>query len=244
MFADAKRHSLQRISEAPVQAHPFPHVIVEDVFPAALYAELQRRFLPTRCYKPLASTGRVSTYYNPARYCLMPDDLEQAEAGQEDIAFWKALFETYRGREFAARWLGKFQPQIQHRMATELSLWVKDGKLSVTSEIFLMRDLQNYELFPHTDSPKKLISVLFYLPADDAHPELGTALYSPRTPGFSHRGGPQLDRKDFDLVQTVPFRPNTLLAFPKSSVCFHGVEPVRGPDRKREILFFDIKISK
>jgi len=244
MFAEAKRHSMQRISATPVQAHPFPHVVVEEVFPPEFYAEIQRRLLPTECYKSLISTGRVSNDYSPARYCLMPADLDGIAADHTDAVFWKTLFETYCDLEFTTLWLRIFQAQIQSRFAAEMSAGLNNGKIGAGSEIFLMRDLSNYELPPHTDSPSKIVSVLFYLPADDAHPELGTALYAAKKAGLSHPGGPHLDRKQFDLVQTVPFLPNTLLAFPKSSYCFHGVEPVRVPDQKREIMLFDIKVSQ
>ena len=68
-------------------------------------------------------------------------------------------------------------------------------------------------------------------------------MYVPKTPGLSHDGGPVLERHLFELAGTAPYVPNTLLAFPKSSVCFDGVEPVTDPRHQRDILLFDIKVD-
>jgi len=66
--------------------------------------------------------------------------------------------------------VGTFQAQIALRFPkTNLDLATDVG-----CNAMLARDLTNHALGPHTDHPQKLISLLFYLPADDALRHLGT----------------------------------------------------------------------
>ncbi len=244
MFVEAKKHSLERIAATPVVVQPFAHMVVENIFPDAFYAELRRRLLPTQAYRQLASTGRVSKSYNPARHVLMSDDLDQVVGDPEARDFWKSLFATYCDDAFTNLWLKCFEPQIIERMRSgDVPFPRTDSPVNLRREMILMRDGAGYELPPHTDSPSKVVSVLFYLPEDDTHPETGTALYQPKAAHFSHPGGPYLDWDDFDRVKTLPFQRNTLVAFPKTSTCFHGVEPVKDPDLRRDILLFDIRFA-
>lgn len=105
-----------------------------------------------------------------------------------------------------------------------------------------MRDETGYALGPHTDGPAKVVSVLSYL-THALRPQLGTSIYRPKQEGFTSAGGPHLPREDFDLLATLPYAPNILVAFPKTDDCFHGVEPVE-PGLRRDILFLDYKVVK
>lgn len=103
----------------------------------------------------------------------------------------------------------------------------------LTNETLLVRDMPGYEIGPHTDSPKKVITALFYLRGEE-----GTSLYTPKDKGFTCKGGPHYEFKDFDKVATMPFKPNSMFAFLKSDKSFHGVEKTQ---YQREVLLCDIR---
>ena len=237
-FADAKRHTIERIRAIPVQTQPFPYVYVENIFPADFYAEMQRRMLDDASYQRLLDTGRVGKGYSPERFCFMPGQVT-AGTDAENVAFWQALFRTYRDDEFIVLWLEKFADAIRDRIERK-EVPENLGDMPVASEIFLMRDREAYALRPHTDSPAKVVSVLFYLPPDDSSAHLGTTLYRAKEEGRRDSGAAHLARKEFDSVATMPYRANTLFAFPKTAVSYHGVEPITGPCR-RDVMLFDIK---
>jgi hypothetical protein len=109
-------------------------------------------------------------------------------------------------------------------------------------EALLVYDHTNYALGPHTDSPRKALSVLFYLPEDDTRPGLGTSIYVPKDPGFRCEGGPHYPFDGFDRMMTMPYVPNTLFAFLKTPVSFHGVEPVTEPAFHRSLLLYDLHL--
>jgi hypothetical protein len=237
MFSDVKLHLIYKIANTQVRTYPFAHIYVQDVFPDGFYQELRRNLPDNDGYIALADTGRVGTGYSRARLSLFPADLEKAKISPAQRDFWRRVFETLGDGEFVSCVFDRFRPMIEQRFLSEGQ---RQG-LKVWHETFLMRDLDTYSLGPHTDNITKLVSMLFYLPADDASAELGTALYVPKDRGFTDEGGPHLEFEDFDHVFTVPYAPNVVASFPKTKACFHGVEPVKGPNKQRDILFFDLK---
>jgi hypothetical protein len=243
MFAEAKRHTMDRIRAAEVQADPFPHVYIDNVFPVDFYAEMQARLLGDSNYKRLVETGRVSKGYSPERYCLMPDQVEAASGAVADNArFWDTLFRTYCDDAFTQVWIDTFKDAIGDRFARREVPDDLGETPHVAPEIFLMRDRQQYSLSPHTDSPRKVVAALFYLPPDNSLSHLGTTLYAPKDKARRHDGRSHLSRAEFDIVRSMPYRANTLFAFPKTAVSFHGVEPIEMP-AQRDIMLFDIKFQ-
>ena len=100
----------------------------------------------------------------------------------------------------------------------------------------LVRQKAGYSLGPHTDSPNKVLTVLFYLPQEDCL-EAGTVIYRPKARGFKCEGNRHHAFRDFETVKVVPFKPDSVFAFVKSDISFHGVEPVK---TTRDVLQYNI----
>lgn len=237
-FSAAKLHAMYQILNAPLRVWPFPHICVHNILPADFYAELMRNRMDDGCFTPLVETGRVGKGYSGARACVFPNEVDKLPTTEEKRTFWKRLFETFRDGEFSSVWLSVFK----HGMAEKLA----DNKMSASdlklyNEMFLMRDTTTYSLGPHTDTPRKMVSVLFYMPPDDSNSHLGTSAYIPKDRNFICMGGPHHPFEKFDLVATMPYMPNTLVAFPQTKRSFHGVEPVAREGDVRDLILFDLK---
>jgi len=238
MFSDAKLHVMYQLANAPFREFPFPHVYVKDVFPSEFFERIRAHLPGNEQYMRLLDTGRVGKGYSAARLSLFPDKLAESGLTEAQRTFWDGMFTTFGGQEFSSLVWQKFRPYIERRFAKSHPEGVT---LNPKPEVCLIRDLQSYSLGPHTDSPAKLVSMLFYLPADDSRPELGTALYVPKERAFTCPGGPHHDRASFDHMMTLPYGRNVLVAFPKTMNCFHGVEVLASADSQRDIFFFDLK---
>jgi hypothetical protein len=239
MFSAVRRHVVSRLASAPLRAQPFPHVYVEDVFPQDFYDDMIARLPRDESYTRLVDTGRVTKAYSPERLCFFGTQSDPAAPDDAGSTFWTGLLQALVHDDLTHAMLAKFQASIKDRFASAGA--GRGMQLQCRSETFLMRDLTNYELGPHTDTPSKLISALFYLAQDDTAPHLGTALYAPKQPGFTCEDGGHHDFHMFDRVTTMPYRRNALVAFPKTPACFHGVEPVTGPSTRRDLLLFNVK---
>lgn len=239
MAADAaEEHVIYRIANAPVREYPYPHLYVTDVFPADYYAALRRNWPDTRHLKRLDETGRVNKGTYSERY-IMPLDAASAEELPDDIGpFWEELAAWMLSGSFASRVFGRFGRQASERFGASLA------DVQFVHEALVVRDHTHYALGPHTDHPRKVLSLLFYCPDDDTKRHLGTSIYRPVDPSFRCAGGPHYPHEKFKRVTTMEYRPNTLFAFFKSDTAFHGVDPIRDADVARDLILYDIRVAE
>jgi hypothetical protein len=230
---------LDTIAKSPVIDDPFAHVYMRGVFPDDFYAEMLARLPEPKDYQTLVDTGRVGADYSPSRLIFSgrPEHLELLPP--ESREFWDKLFGTLLQTEFINFLHQKFAEAINGRMANPEETLEREHLIG--AESFLIRDNAGYDLGPHTDSPAKIVSSLFYLASDEDHGYLGTSFYTPIKEGFTCTGGPHYPFDQFKRTRTAPYLPNTMLAFVKTSRAFHGVETVGNAEDHRDILFFDLK---
>lgn len=234
MSSDARLHVLYKAANAPINAFPFPHIYVRDVFPEDYYRQLRAALPPVETYKSLRALGRVGPTYSDKRF-VIPITRENSQAMTEPFcSFWAGLADWMLA-EFGSVMLAKFEPFLQQRFGNDMSQ-------QFYNELLLIQDWTTYSLGPHTDTPRKALSFLFYLPADDSLARLGTSIYMPKQPGFLCTGGPHHPFEMFDRMLTMPYLPNTLFAFVKTHNSFHGVEPITEGSVRRDLLLFDIYV--
>jgi hypothetical protein len=233
MSSSAEQYTLYRIANAPLREHPFPHLLIHDVFEPELYGRMMQNLLPPSLMRPIKEERPVGKTYSDDRYVytLSRDGIGALPPPYGE--FWNGLASWLLDTPFAVALFNKFGPHIQRRFG--------DRKPGFYNEALLVDDRMRYVLGPHTDTPSKVITLLFYLPSDDTRAHLGTSIYAPRDPAFRCAGGPHYPFERFHRVLTMPYRPNTLFAFFKTDNSFHGVEPVREPDYRRHLLLYDIK---
>ena len=226
-------HLLYSVANAPLRYYPFPHIFVENAFPPAFYRELIAHLPPRRHFSTLKALGRVYGDYPDSRWVLQlaPESLRKLEEPHRN--FWYETGEWLLTGDFMNFLLLKFDAYIEKSAAS--------GARPFMHEAFLVRDYSTYRLPPHTDSPKKVVSALFYLPSDESLSYLGTSIYVPKNRTHVSDGTAFESRDAFDLVTTMPYRPNCLFAFVRTDDSFHGVEPLTEAEVRRDLLLYDIK---
>ena len=188
-----------------------------------------RKKIPENFLQTLKELKRVGASYPDTRTVLslkskmdfLPDNVR---------GFWEEAAAWLLG-PFEAMVLEKFKPYTIGRF----------GLLpEMHAEALYTYDRTTYSLGPHTDSVKKVLTLLIYLPNDDSMSNLGTSIYVPKDPTFVCAGGPHHDFDKFMLAKTAPFKPNTLFGFFKTNNSFHGVEPIQESIR-RDLLIYDVQ---
>jgi hypothetical protein len=221
------------IANTPVRPYPYPHLYVPQVFPADYYADLQANIPDPDVMLPIEQARPVRGYKE--RFVL---DLNQHgdRLTADQNAFWQGAQALLTRGGFRDALLKKFAGELRKRFESE--------PVRLTQETLLVEDITRYALGPHTDTPAKVITVLFYLPRDESQAHLGTSIYMPKDPARRCPGGPHHGYEEFDRVATMPFLPNSMFAFVKTDNSFHGVEPVTDPDVRRWLLLYDIKVQR
>ena len=235
MSSSAELIAAYNIGNAPIQMFPYPHVFVRDVFPRDYYDEMQRRLPPSDLLKPIAEARNVHGY--PERFVLTLTPPELAKLPEPYRAFWSELAGWLIGGRFASLVLGKFGQFIEQRFQGMSGVEFVD-------EALLVEDRTRYSLGPHTDTPLKVLSMLFYLPGDESQSHLGTSIYVPKDPQFACEGGPHHPFERFERMVGMPFLPNSLFAFLKTANSFHGVEPIEKEGVRRHLLLYDIRLAR
>jgi hypothetical protein len=223
------------IANAPLRMYPYPHFYLQDVFPKDYYQELQANLPNPEQMFPIEKVRPVRGYKE--RFVMGMDDKSIAHLPQEKQDFWRNLSQSVCGERLANTILNKFSPFLQARFSNT-------NNVNLYHETLLIQDTTNYSIGPHTDSPRKVVSVLFYLPKDESQSDLGTSIYLPKDPNFTCIGGPHHSFEHFEKMQTMPFLPNCVFAFLKTHNSFHGVEKVVKSDTHRWLMLFDLYIKE
>jgi hypothetical protein len=208
-------HFVDRLRRAKVEADPFPHYFIEHVFPENYYRELLRNLPASDVYENLYEvTDLKLDHFRHRDQRDMDRGWTDRLPGDQKV-FWSSFNQWFLSEELAQAVMRSFG-------------WESWPALSVESQF--IRHRAGYFLGPHSDLYTKLVVLLLYLAPDDSAEHLGTSLYRPKQPGFSCPDSKHYRFADFIRVKTLPYRPNSLLAFMRSDVSFHGLEPLSERD--------------
>lgn len=236
MSSAVERHVRERIAAATVERDPFPHCVIDGVFPEDFFFELHEHWPEDAQLRPLGETTRVSRGDYLERLAVILDRDGLAAMPEALRRFW---------RDEVLGWLEKvpFMSALAGKFPAETGPRVARGANALQGDTLIVSDRERYKIGPHTDAPHRLVSALFYLPVDQwtFADRVGTVLYRPKDLGFTCAGGPHYPFKLFVAVKRVAFVPNRLLLFPKTSRSFHGVEPVNVPGIDRRLLVFNVR---
>ncbi len=231
MYSNAELALAYKFANAPIQEFPYPHFFIEDVFPRNFYNALQANIPDPSLMIPIEEARAIKGYKE--RFVLDIGGKHQDLLPPDQRAFWHDFSGWLLSGRFASLALRKFQPYFQLRFGQR-------QKPDFSNEALLVQDITKYSLGPHTDAPRKFITMLFYLPKDLSQEHLGTSIYLPKDTNFRCPGGPHYSFDKFVCLHTMPFRPNSLFVFFKTDNSFHGVEPVTDPETRRWLLLYDI----
>lgn len=215
---------LERLRCAHVEADPFPHYYIENVLPGDYYQELLHHLPGSNVYENLYEVTDLKLDHFRHRY---QRDLNNGWTNALPLSlqtFWNSFNEWFLSAELAHAVLESFAAPLRARLG-EPSSWP-----DVSVEAQFIRHRAGYFLGPHSDLYTKLVVILLYLAPDARSERLGTSLYRPKVEGFSCPDSKHYAFEDFIRVKTAPYRPNSLLAFVRSDISFHGLEPLTEQD--------------
>lgn len=231
IFSDAQMHAIYNIGNTPIRYFPFPHFYVENIFPKQFYAQILNNIPSETELSPIAEKRPVKGYKE--RFVLCFDDESLNVINKDKSLFWKNFRNTFLGSLFGNIFMQKFQTLINERFKDNPTCKFHD-------ELLFVQDNSGYALGPHTDSTRKVITSLFYLPIDDSNVELGTSIYVPKDSNFFCEGGPHHSVNGFNKLVTIPYKPNSMFCFFKNNHSFHGVEKLATKNYRRSLLLYDI----
>lgn len=224
LSASPLAHVVKRLRASQVVPEPYPHYYLEHLFPDTYYRELLSHLPGGDAYQNLFEITTLKLDHFRHRDQRDLGDGWTKELAAELKEFWDRFNEWFLGPELARAVLASFAEPLRARLGEE-ETW---PEVSVESQ--LIRHRAGYFLGPHSDLHTKLVVLLIYLAPDESTAHLGTSLYRPKDPGFTCPNSTHYPFEDFVRVKTAAYKPNSMLAFVRSDISFHGVEPLSEQD--------------
>ncbi len=216
-MTDLFEHFVDRLRSAKVETDPFPHYVLDRVFPDDYYRLMLRHLPSSDVYTNLYEVTDLKLDHFRHRDQRDMDGGWTDRLPIEQRVFWNLFNSWFLSEEVAQAVLESFSG-------------VRESWPAVSVESQFIRHRADYFLGPHSDLYTKLVVLLLYLAPDDSAEHLGTSLYRPKEAGFTCPNSKHYAFEDFIRVKTAPYRPNSLLAFMRSDISFHGLEPLSQQD--------------
>jgi hypothetical protein len=176
---------------------PFPHIVFRNFFPADFYRDLVRN-VPTEGYDPIIDTGTRMALR------LYGANVEKIDPALRPL--WSAVSTMLTSK--------MVERAIRNRLHDGLEIRARGDKVADADDLKLVakpvvyRDSDGYQIKPHPDTRKKVVTMQLYCPTDASQQALGTTLYRASLKGLLHVGSYCLEP-----VKAIPFLPNTGYAF-------------------------------
>lgn len=200
--ARALSHMVARLSATQAVADPFCHLFLDDLLPADLYGRLLAALPASDEFDSLDRRYQADGRCVRASLLLTPAGADRTS----DPALWRGVA--------AALTAPALKRAVFRQLAGGLAARYRLSPAAVAdlpgfSRPTLYRETAGYEIPPHPDTRKKVVTMHLFLPADDSQTGLGTALYRRRP--LAVPVGPW--RWQFVRARQFPFRPNSAYAF-------------------------------
>lgn len=216
-------HVASALASAPLIEDPAPMLVIERLFPDAVYDTIVEALPPVDAFAP---TDRTKANYRVRRPEVAVSDLTEYVWSYVNDDLIPRTMVPAIGRRFAP-FVDAYYREL---FGGEVGARVADLPLAATDARLMLRR-PGYHLDPHLDPKRVLLTTLLYFARPGESEAYGTTFY--RVDGRVVRDHattyyPQRYGHRCEPVRVVPFRPNTAVVFLNSAA--HGADiPASAP---------------
>lgn len=226
--------TLTKISQSMIEEDPFPYLLIDEIMPEDFYNEILKQIKHFKSWDVFHIPSKKTGKSKRREICLIDEKIEPTNNAYFDFIAMAKCIENFDVEVKGTPWeifksvltsddlkdalLSKFDKYLTDRYKPNEKLF---------KHIQLNQDKSKFKLNPHTDTEIKLLFGIFYLAADDLHPELCTSVYKHKHDLRSWPTTPKnvkLDQNDFIKVRSITYLPNRMVMFLKNDKSWHGVD--------------------
>jgi hypothetical protein len=194
------------VDAAPASEAPFPHLVLDHVFPDDLYDAMMNAMPVVSDYRPMSGRAKgldaADGTHTRVKIDLFPEYIRHLPP--EKRAVWDVVGRVLCSDTVRDAFVRRLAKPLANRFA----------KVALYPVPILTRDIPGYRIYPHPDTRWKSITVQLYLPRDDSTPHIGT-IFHDRQPDGSLPKHTQMK-----------FLPNSGYAFAVGDNTWHSADPV------------------
>ncbi len=227
--SEIRSHIKNKILEAKIVSLPFPHLIIENFLPEAVFEKIleynpfkKNQGAEWLSKKTTTKIKTVTPYYARKQIDLVKNNFT---ANSDELEFWN---------DFRSSLLDDFWfEQLIFNKYKEYFM-IRFGELVDSPEffslfkrqLFLQRHEPGYFIGPHTDIPTRIFTCIFAFADREGFEEYGTELIVPKDPMARCWGSDHYSPDDFEPRILAPYKPNNFLLFFKTRQSFHAVKAI------------------
>jgi hypothetical protein len=231
-------HLVKVVKSADAAEEPYCHYYIENAFPPAIYTEMIDNLPEPRFYEPLnlKEWSRANGESTRDRLFLSSEGLADLPKKTQDL--WQSIARALTSEQLKKVIFTKLAKDIALRFNCAMN---EVPDIQAYPRAVLMRDTEGYRIKPHPDGTPRIVTMLYYLPRDTSHEDLGTSVYvrQPWTKRFLGKG--------FKEVKRFPFRPNSSCAFVVNRLpdktSWHGRELIGEDAGVRNLILCQYRVS-
>lgn len=220
----AVKHMVEAVDRAWLDEQPFPHFLVEGLFPDDIYGEMLASLPDPSLYTPVSYERHADRgVSNRGKFGLTEDYISQLAHRQR--ALWSAVRDALGSPEFKAAVFNRLAPGLAYRYGSAEADAACTPGYALPE---LLRETKGYRIKPHPDTRRKVVTMQIALPPDNTRPNLGTQFYRRNWSPLAFLREP----RGFEIVKQSPFLPNMAYAFVVLNTLrqksWHGRSTLRG----------------
>ena len=225
-----KTEIINTINSIELINDPFHYFYIEPFLPAELYKMLDIFWPSSNCFWGQDEISYTPLYHKEAnlRKVVIIDDTPELSSTEEGKLFWSKFRDLIRQPILSKVFIARTEAYIK-----SVRKDIIDTPIKYFSNALLEDDTIGFELGPHIDSEKNLLSLLLYLPDANAPENMGTCVYKPNTqfcidnPSIGYQfNGEYFKETDFELTYRAPYRANALFGLINEPRAYHGVKKI------------------
>jgi hypothetical protein len=199
---------------------PFSHLVLDRVFPDAMYAQMLANMPEASDYRPMHGRSKghdlADGTHTRVKIDLFPEYIRHLPPQKRGV--WDVVGRALCSKAVKNAFVRRLGAPLQRRFGAS---YAKVGMYPIP---ILTRDIPGYLITPHTDTKWKGITVQLYLPRDRANTNIGTIFHEKLADGTLPK------RKQ------MSFAPNSGYAFAVGTDTWHSADPVAPEVRTRDSI--------
>ncbi|QKX16174.1 hypothetical protein [Microbulbifer sp. YPW1] len=229
-------HLVSRLRETVAQDQPFSHLYLENFFPDSVYQRILACPPPAEYCKGLNHKEAMRSDGSSTRqvFPFNPGNLERLQGEAQTL--WRGITEGMQAPEVKQALFECLGTDLASRFKVTTSA-VPDIEAHPKTGYFC--DHSGYQISPHRDVARKIVTMQVYLPADRSQESMGTSLYERGIIGrlqYEFRKLGLGKKSGFREVKRFPFVPNSAYAFVVGKHSWHGRPEIHGESERRSLM--------
>ncbi len=200
------QHGLKVINATVAEESPFPHVLLQGIFPNDVFQHLLNFYPPTSCFIKANPKHHSNEYGGSTRQRMTLAEASLDTLPDTHHMVWATVRAAISSQSIRDALFSKLASGLCRRFGVSRD---QLPQIPAFPRGQLYSETEGYRIAPHPDTREKIVTMQFAFPSDDSLEDVGTEFYTRSLNPLHFFREP----RGFSISKTMPFLPNHAYAF-------------------------------